>query len=36
MESIFYEKKIVDLSPDGGDPGLVAEEGVHRHTVLDH
>ena len=25
----------MDLSPDGGDPGLVSEEGVHGDAVLD-
>ena len=25
----------MDLSPDGWDPGLVSEEGVHGHAVLD-
>ena len=24
------------LSPDGGDPVLVAQQGVHVHAVLDH
>ena len=26
---------MVHLSPDGGDPGLVSEEGVHGDAVLD-
>ena len=32
---IFDIFTVSNLSPDGGDPGLVSEEGVHGDAVLD-